>query len=132
MGRSMSEYLERDMACEGLLECFHGLTELDKTVFAVLADRGDPVTVDKLADAIDRERTTAYRSLRRLMEAGFVEREQITHEGGGYHHVFRPVDPDRIADDLQRMLNDWYAKMGMLIGEFREEYHRPKAAVSGE
>jgi len=23
---------------------------------------------------------------------------------------------------MQRMLNDWYAKMGQLIGEFREKY----------
>jgi hypothetical protein len=26
------------------------------------------------------------------------------------------------------MLNDWYAKMGQLIGEFREEYARVDAA----
>ena len=32
----MSEQLRRDMECEGLLECFHGLKELDKECFRAL------------------------------------------------------------------------------------------------
>jgi predicted transcriptional regulator len=27
------------------------------------------------------------------------------------------------------MLNDWYAKMGQLIGEFEEKYDEPERAV---
>jgi len=74
MADSMSEYLKQDMECEGLLECIHGLKNLDKEIFAVLTEQTEPLTVDE------------------------------------------------IADDMQRMLNDWYAKMGQLIGEFRTKY----------
>ena len=122
MAESMSEYLRRDMQCEGLLECFHGLKDLDRDVFMVLTERSEPLTVDEIAEAVDRERSTAYRSIQRLVQAGFVQKEQVNYDQGGYYHVFRPADPDDIADDMQRMLNDWYAKMGQLIGEFREKY----------
>lgn len=132
MANSMSEYLKQDMECEGLLECIHGLKELDKEIFQLLTETAEPMTVDEIADAVDRERSTAYRSVQRLVQSGFVQKEQVNYDQGGYYHVFRPTDPDEIADDMQRMLNDWYAKMGNLIGEFREKYDDPaeQAAVA--
>ena len=122
MPDSMSEMLRQDMACEGLLECFHGTKELDKEVFGLLVDAANPLTVDDVAEHVDRERSTAYRSIQRLLQAGFIQKEQINYEQGGYYHVYRPTDPDEIADEMQRMLNDWYAMMGQLISEFREKY----------
>ncbi|MFB6268639.1 MAG: helix-turn-helix domain-containing protein [Halobacterium sp.] len=122
MPDSMREYLERDMDCEGLLECFHGLRELDRDVFELLVASSDPLTVDDVSDRIDRERSTAYRSVQRLIDVDLVEKRQVNYDHGGYYHVYDAADPDEIADDMQRMLNDWYAKMGQLIGEFRDEY----------
>ncbi|ERH10761.1 MAG: putative transcriptional regulator [halophilic archaeon J07HX64] len=122
MPESMSEYLDRDMECEGLLECIHGLKQLDRRVFTVLTENEKPLTVDEVAAKVDRERSTAYRSVQRLVDSGFVQREQVNYDHGGYYHVFRPTDPDEVADEMQRMLNDWYAKMGQLIGEFRDTY----------
>jgi predicted transcriptional regulator len=126
---SMAEMLGRDLECESLLDCFHGLNELDRRVFGLLVAADGPLTVDELAAEVDRERTTAYRSLRRLTEAGVVEKEQRSFESGSYYHVFSPADPDEVADAMQRLLNDWYAEMGQLIAEFREKY---EDAADGE
>ncbi|MFB6125040.1 MAG: helix-turn-helix domain-containing protein [Halanaeroarchaeum sp.] len=122
MPESMSEYLSQDMQCEGLLECMHGLKELDKEVFTSLTGAEEPLTVDEIADRVDRERSTAYRSVQRLLQSGFITKEQVNYEQGGYYHVYSPTDPEKIADDMQRLLNDWYAKMGQLISEFRTKY----------
>lgn len=122
MANSMSEMLRQDMECEGLLECFHGLKEIDKDVFRLLSGSDDPFTVDEIAERVERERSTAYRSVQRLLQTGFIQKEQINYEQGGYYHVYRPRDPDEITREMQRTLNDWYAKMGQLIGEFGEKY----------
>jgi predicted transcriptional regulator len=122
MVNSMSEYLKTDMECEGLLECMHGLKNLDKETFTLLAESPKPLIVDEIADRIDRERSTAYRSIQRLMQAGFVQKEQVNYEQGGYYHVYSPTSSDEITGDMQRMLNDWYAKMGQLIQEFEDKY----------
>ncbi len=122
MPDAMNEMLRQDMACEGLLECFHGLKQLDKQCFQVLVKSADPLTVDDVAEEVDRERSTVYRSIQRLMQTGFIQKDQINYDEGGYYHVYYPTDPEEIADDMQRVLNDWYAKMGQLIAEFREKY----------
>jgi len=125
----MSEQLQQDMECEGLLECFHGLKQLDKECFQALVDAEDALTVDEIAEAVDRERSTAYRAVQRLLQTGFIQKEQINYEQGGYYHVYRPTDPSQIAGEMQRLLNDWYAKMGQLIGEFEEKYDEETAAA---
>jgi predicted transcriptional regulator len=132
MSDSLAEQLRADMECEGLLACFYGLTDLDRRVFAVLVDCEVPLTVDDVAEAVDRERSTAYRSIQRLVNAGFVTKEQVNYEDGGYYHVFVPAEADVVADRLQRTLNDWYAKMGQLIEEFREKYDDADSKQAGE
>jgi predicted transcriptional regulator len=127
---SMSEMLRREMTCESLLECFHGMKAIDREVFDLLAGHEEPLTVDTIADHVDRERSTAYRSVQRLTNAGLVQQEQINYDQGGYYHVYRSADPDRVADEMQRLLNDWYAKMGRLIAEFRETYDGERARTA--
>jgi len=129
MPDSMSEQLRSDMECEGLLECFHGLKELDKECFRALVEAEDPLTVDEIAEAVDRERSTAYRAVQRLLQTGFIEKNQINYDHGGYYHVYSPTDPSKIADDMQRLLNDWYAKMGQLIQEFETKYEQSETAA---
>ena len=120
----MTEQLQQDMKCEGLLECFHGLKQLDKECFQALVSAEEPLTVDEIAEAVDRERSTAYRAVQRLLQTGFIQKEQINYEQGGYYHVYRPTDPSQIADEMQRLLNDWYAQMGQLIQEFETKYEK--------
>ncbi|WP_092704102.1 helix-turn-helix domain-containing protein [Halovenus aranensis] len=132
MPDSMSEQLRQDMQCEGLLECFHGLKQLDKDVFRVLVEVEEPQTVDEIAERVDRERSTAYRAVQRLIQAGFIQKEQVNYDQGGYYHVYRPTDPSKIADNMQRLLNDWYAKMGQLIQEFETKYEDETSIQSAD
>lgn len=122
MPDSMADQLQAGMECETLLECFHGLTDLDRECFRALADSDAPLTVDTLAGEVGRERSTAYRSVHRLVDAGFARKHQQNHEDGGYCHIYRTADADAVADDLQRLLDEWYARNESLIGEFRETY----------
>ncbi|WP_280535328.1 helix-turn-helix domain-containing protein [Halopenitus sp. POP-27] len=132
MPDSMSEQLQQDMECEGLLECFHGLKQLDRDCFQALVRAEEPLTVDEIAEVVDRERSTAYRAVQRLLQTGFIRKDQVNYDQGGYYHVYSPTDPSKIADDMQRLLNDWYAKMGQLIQEFETKYESTDATVPAE
>jgi predicted transcriptional regulator len=133
MADSMVAHLQQDMECEDVLECVHGLKALDRRVFETLVDADEALTVDEIAARVDRERSTAYRSVQRLHQAGFIQQDQVNYEQGGYYHVYLPVDAEQIAADMQRTLNDWYARMGQLIQEFEDKYaDMDEAAVPAE
>lgn len=122
MADSLAAYMRQDMECEGLLECLHGLGALDKECYRVMVDSEEPLTVDSIAAEVDRERSTVYRSIQRLLQAGLVQKEQINYDEGGYYHVYHPTDPGEVTDEMQRMLNEWYATMGQLIQAFEDKY----------
>lgn len=133
MANSVVDHLREDLECEDLLACVHGLTALDRACFTTLAASDTPLTVDEVAAAVDRERSTAYRSVQRLLDAGFLRKEQVNYDHGGYYHVYRPVDPGDIADDLQATIDDWHAEMTALVEAFRERYgDRVAAEPTGE
>lgn len=122
MPTAVAEQLQQEMNCDGLLECIHGLKDLDKRCYRQLIQSRDALTIDEIADRIDRERSTAYRSVQRLQDAGLLHEEQENYEQGGYRYRYSPITPSEVAGDMQRLLNDWYAKMGQLIKDFEEEY----------
>ncbi|WP_185977393.1 helix-turn-helix domain-containing protein [Haloglomus irregulare] len=121
---SVREDLERDLRCLDLLGCVHGLNERDQMVFQLLQQAEGGLTVDDIADRLDCGRSTAYRSISRLHEAGVVEQEQINYDNGGYYYVYCPRTPEEVAHEMQRLLNDWYADIGQLIQEFEDRYSR--------
>lgn len=132
MPESVATILRGEMECEGLLECFHGLNSLEKRCFETLTASSKPLTIDEIADRVERERSTVYRAIQRLHDAGFLRKEQVNYEQGGYYHVYQPADPSDIATSMQRLLNDWYAEMGQLIREFEEKYDDRITIEDGE
>ncbi len=122
MPDSLAKQLRSDMECEGLLECFHGLKPLDRACFQALVEHDEPLTIDEIGEAVDRERSTVYRAVQRLLQRDIVTKQQVNYEQGGYCHVYHPADPTDIARTMHRLLNDWYAKMDELIREFEETY----------
>jgi predicted transcriptional regulator len=64
---SVREDLERDLGCLDLLGCIHGLNERDKVIFQLLQQAEEDLAVDDVADRLDCERSTAYRSITRLL-----------------------------------------------------------------
>ena len=122
MVEALNRHLEEDLECETLLECLYDLNELDRKCFDVLADSAEPLTVDQLADTVNRERSTVYRSVQRLFTTGFVKKAQRNYDEGGYYHVYSVVNTENISCDMYRTLNRWYTKMDQLIGDFAATY----------
>lgn len=122
MADSLADHLKQDMQCEGVLACFHGLTALDRNCYRVLTEEGKSMTVDEIAAAVERERSTVYRAVNRLNEAGLIRQEQINYDDGGYYHVYTPRKPEEVTAEMRRLLNDWYAQMGELIQAFERKY----------
>jgi len=82
------------------------------------------VTVDRVADDLGCDRSTAYRSVSRLVDADAVVQTQVNNDRGGYYHVYEPRNGADLADEMRRRLNDRYAHLGRMIAAFRERNGR--------
>lgn len=120
--RPLRELLDGDPGCDRLLELVDGCGELDRDIYLRLLEADDPKSVEELAETVDRDRSTTYRSMRRLHENGYLEREQVTYENGGYCYRYRPVDPEDVAASLRDRLATCHDRLDELVDEFRETY----------
>lgn len=118
---SINEYINSEIECEDLIECVSNSKQLDKEIYFLILERGKS-NIDEIAIQVERERSTVYRSVQRLKENGFLEQEKVSQEGGGYKHVYTAVDPEKVAEEMQNKLNEWYAEVGQLIHEFKNKY----------
>lgn len=90
-----------DQDAEALL----GLLDADYTQTILEATRDEPRPARALADACDASRTTIYRRLNRLEDAGFVE-SHIAHDPDGHHRTVYEATLESVTLDVT---DDGYA-----------------------
>ncbi|KXS42873.1 MAG: transcriptional regulator TrmB [Methanolobus sp. T82-4] len=120
MASSIPEMLRAECKCEDMAKCVLGLKELDISTYKKLLENG-PMTAEQLGDLLERERSTAYRSLQNLISAGLVYRETRSIDIGGYYYEYVAIEPARVKEMIRKTVDEWYRKMGDLIENFDKE-----------
>jgi predicted transcriptional regulator len=120
MPRSIPEMIRGDFKCEDIAKCILGLKEIDIDTYKTLAGKG-PMTAERLGEILNRERSTAYRSLQNLMVCGLVHRETRTISSGGYYYEYIALDPCRMKEMMQGNIDLWYNKMKTLIADIDKD-----------
>lgn len=66
---------------------FLGLSKTDVVIYNELRLR--PLTVESLPNILGKDRSTIYKSLKKLMDMGLVKRDVRILRSGGYKYIFR-------------------------------------------
>ncbi|MFB6131399.1 MAG: helix-turn-helix domain-containing protein [Salinigranum sp.] len=119
---AVTDVVEGEYPPESVLTQLFDLTDLDRRVYLELVGRSSPADIDAIADAVDRERTTVYRSVERLRGQGVVTRRSESIPHGGARYLFSARDPDEVGRELLCRLNELYATLMPLTREFERRY----------
>lgn len=120
MPRSIPEMIRGDFKCEDIAKCILGLKNIDIDAYKMLVTKG-PMTAERLGELLNRERSTAYRSLQSLMVCGLVYRETKTISEGGYYYEYIALDPCKMKEKVAGNIDEWYNKMKKLVGDIDKE-----------
>jgi predicted transcriptional regulator len=114
MANSINKMIRDSSGCEDMVKCVLGLKALDIEAYKALLEHG-PLTAEKLGDLLNRERSTAYRSLQNLISCGIVYRETRSIESGGYYYKYVAIDPQELKKMVKKNVDEWYQQMNELI-----------------
>ncbi|MFA4956691.1 MAG: helix-turn-helix domain-containing protein [Candidatus Methanoperedens sp.] len=120
MPRSIPEMIRQDFKCDDIAKCILGLKTIDIDSYKVLSAKG-PMTAEHLGELLNRERSTAYRSLQNLMTCGLVHRETKTIRDGGYYYEYIALEPARLKEMVQGNIDEWYNKMKALAANIDKD-----------
>jgi predicted transcriptional regulator len=120
MARSIPEMIRGDFKCDDIAKCILGLKNIDIDTYKLLVEIG-PLTAEKLGEILNRERSTAYRSLQSLMTCGLVHRETKTISAGGYYYEYIALPPKKMKEMIQGNIDEWYNKMKNIVSDIDKE-----------
>jgi predicted transcriptional regulator len=106
--------------CSDLLSCLYNLKPIDLEVFLEVAKK-ESVTLDQVADAVHRDRSSTHRCLSKLLSAGLVIKQSRTLKGGGYFHVYSTVEPSKIKQQARQKVREITEGLENLIENFESD-----------
>lgn len=102
--------IRRNVSCVDLAELLLDLKPLDVETYRALLKKRGGGSVEEIADALDRERTSAYRSLERLTNCDLVDKESEIRMRKRYY-VYRPVTPRNVRQTAEECLEERYEEL---------------------
>jgi len=116
--RFVSSY--KNINCNNVLECAFDINKADVEVYRKLKELGKS-KVEDLAQKLNRDRSTVYRSLQKLVSCEICIKETRTIEKGGYYHIYSCTDIKQIKEKMKACIDEWYKHMENVLVHFERE-----------
>jgi predicted transcriptional regulator len=101
----------------------YDLSPLDlEILFMLISKKNDePMTLDQISKEADRDRSTTFRSLQKLVGLGLCIKETKTIKEGGYYHVYSVVDMKTFKIETERRVRDLQKSLERLLKKFESD-----------
>ena len=101
----------------------YDLSPLDLDILFMLIGNknGEPMTLDEVSKEVDRDRSTTFRSLQKLVSLGLCVKETKTIKDGGYYHVYSVVDMETFRIETERRVRDLQKSLDRLLKKFEKD-----------
>ena len=109
-----------NICCQDLIQCIYDLNNLDINVYNKLKKQG-PKRADELAETLNKERSTIYRSLQKLTCAGLCIKQTETIKQGGYYHIYKINNTKSTKKQIEKCIDNWYNKMKKTLEDLESE-----------
>ena len=101
----------------------YDLSTLDlEILFMLISKKNDePMTLDQISKEADRDRSTTFRSLQKLVTLGLCIKDTKTIKEGGYYHVYSVVDMETFKMETERRVRDLQKSLERLLKKFESD-----------
>lgn len=101
----------------------YDLSPLDLDIlFMLISKKNDePMTLDQISKEADRDRSTTFRSLQKLVGLGLCIKDTKTIKEGGYYHVYSVVDMKTFKMETERRVRDLQKGLERLLKKFESD-----------
>lgn len=99
---------DESFTCYDLVKCMFRLSETEISIIKAMGEM-ESLTVLQIAELINRDRATAYRSLEKLVSIGILIKERRGREGRGYSNYYTKMARKEILRKAEKRLDKCYA-----------------------
>lgn len=118
---SFSVIVMDNATCKDLLSCLYDLSSSDIALLAILLRKSTPQTLDDLADSMDRDRGTIFRSLQKMVSLGFCTKQTANLKEGGYKHLYNAASIEHIERNAEHRVKEIQSSLTRLMKKFSQD-----------
>jgi predicted transcriptional regulator len=104
-----------------LLAYLYDLSPLDLHLLMILLQAKKPLTLEKLADRIDRDKSTVFRSVQKMAALGLCIKETRSIKEGGYYHVYSAADAGTIKKNTKQRVEEIRTSIDNILKKFDDD-----------
>ena len=101
----------------------YDLSPLDLDLLFIMIKEAKPLTLEELSNKADRDKSTVFRSVQKLVSAGICIKETRTIREGGYFHVYSAVDMQTFKAETEMRVKDLQRSLDRLMKKFESDMH---------
>jgi predicted transcriptional regulator len=101
----------------------YDLSPLDLDLLFIMIKKAKPLTLEQLSNMADRDKSTVFRSVQKLVSAGICIKETRTIREGGYYHVYSAVDMETFKAETEMRVKDLQKSLDRLMKKFESDMH---------
>jgi predicted transcriptional regulator len=101
----------------------YDLSPLDLDLLFIMIKEAKPLTLEELSNKADRDKSTVFRSVQKLVSAGICIKETRTIREGGYYHVYSSVDMETFKAETEMRVKDLQKSLDRLMKKFESDMH---------
>lgn len=104
----------------------YDLSPLDLDILFMLISKKNegPMTLEEVSKMTNRDRSTTFRSLQKLVTLGLCIKETKTIKEGGYYHVYSVVDMETFKIETERRVRDLQRSLDRLLKKFENDMQK--------
>jgi predicted transcriptional regulator len=102
----------------------YDLSPLDLDLLFIMIKEAKPLTLEELSNMADRDKSTIFRSVQKLVSAGICIKETRTIKEGGYYHVYSAVDMGTFKAETGMRVRDLQKSLDRLMKKFETDMQK--------
>jgi predicted transcriptional regulator len=110
----------------------YDLSPLDLDLLFLLIKHKKPMTLEELSIKADRDKSTTFRSLQKLVGSGICIKETKTIREGGYYHIYSAIDIKSFKMETEKKVKELEATFHRLLRKFEDSMQEVIASVYDE
>jgi predicted transcriptional regulator len=106
----------------------YDLSTLETDLLITLVKGRKTVTLEQLAKQADRDKSTVFRSLQKLVTIGIISKETRTLKEGGYSHIYRAIPIEMFKLETEKRVKELETSLNRLMKKFENDLERMAAS----
>jgi predicted transcriptional regulator len=98
----------------------YDLSPLDLDLLFLLIKKDKPMTLEELVKQADRDKSTVFRSMQKLVSLGICVKETKTIKEGGYFHVYSATDMKTFRATTEQKVKELETTFHRLLRKFED------------